>query len=338
MNFSFWIVLLVVFIDTLGIGLVYPLFAAMLFDSGLPLLPENISHNSRGVYLGFLIALMPLAQFFTAPIWGAYSDFQGRKKPLFMSLVIMIVSYVLALLGTWMSSIVLLFIFRIVLGLGSGNISVVQAAVADLSSTENKAKNFGLYGMAMGAGYTFGPFIGGVLSKWGYTTPFIFSLILVLLNTLLVFFYFRETHTVWVKRKLSWKLGFSQLQSAFKLKELRIILAASFIFNFGWSYFIEFIPIYLISHFHFSALELGYFYGIDGGIYAISTGILIRPFLGRFPSVLLFCGGMFLTAIMLLLMPIYSSLLWLGIVILFLFYFAGHLLRLRFFQSPSKKQ
>lgn len=88
MKASLYIALFVVFIDNMGVGLIYPLFSSMLFDLKLPLLPPGTTHEMRGFWLGLLLALMPLAQFFSAPIWGAISDNLGRKRPLQLSLSI----------------------------------------------------------------------------------------------------------------------------------------------------------------------------------------------------------------------------------------------------------
>ncbi len=70
MNASLYISLLVAFIDYMGVGLIYPLFASMLFDQSLALLPSETTQGNRGLWLGILIALMPLAQFFSSPLWG----------------------------------------------------------------------------------------------------------------------------------------------------------------------------------------------------------------------------------------------------------------------------
>jgi MFS family permease len=60
--------------------------------------------------------------------------------------------------GIFFTSISLLLLSRVILGVGTGNISLVQDSIADLSSNEEKAKNFGLYAMAIVAGFALGPF------------------------------------------------------------------------------------------------------------------------------------------------------------------------------------
>ena len=191
-NPSLWIALLVAFIDFMGVGLVYPMFSSMLFDANSALLPMGTSEATRGVWLGVLIAMLPLAQFFSSPIWGAISDGRGRKKPLVWSLGLALLGYLIALFGVLGSSLILLLISRIVVGFASGNMSIVQATIADLSAPERKARNFSLYSMALGSGFTLGPFLGGTLSGWGFSVPFIFAALIVAMNLGFVLLFLRR--------------------------------------------------------------------------------------------------------------------------------------------------
>ncbi|VHO03124.1 MFS transporter [Candidatus Rhabdochlamydia sp. T3358] len=320
---SFYIALLVAFIDNMGIGLVFPIFSSMLFDNSFSLVPLETSSHMRGIWLGFLLSLMPLAQFFSAPIWGAISDNKGRKKPLQTSLIIAFLGYVIAFFGVLLNSIFFLLASRAIIGFASGNMSIVQASIADLSSQEQKAKNFSLYAMALGAGFALSPFIGGSLSSFGYSYPFLFAGLIVAVNLLFVFFFFKETHHSTFKRKLSFVMGISQLKKAFHLKGLRVIFLCSFLCLFAWTYFFEFIPVYLITRFHFSPIDLGLFFGAAGGYYALSAGLLIRPFIKRFKPEVLFLVGMFLTALTILTMPFISSLTWLFVVMFFVCFFTS---------------
>ncbi len=320
---SFYIALLVAFIDNMGIGLVFPIFSSMLFDHSFSLVSLETSHHIRGLWLGVLLSLMPLAQFFSAPIWGAISDNKGRKKPLQLSLTIAFFGYVVAFFGVLFSSIFFLLASRVIIGLASGNMSIVQASIADLSSKEEKAKNFSLYAMALGAGFALSPFIGGSLSFFGYSFPFLFAGLIVAMNIFFVFFFFKETHHSTFTKKISWVMGISQLKKAFYFKELRIIFLCSFIDLFAWSYFFEFIPVYLITRFHFSPVSLGLFFGAAGGYYALSAGLLIRPFINRFKPEILFLTGMFLAALTILIMPFLKSPAWLFCIMFFVCFFTA---------------
>lgn len=109
--------------------------------------------------------------------------------------------------GIFFTSISLLLLSRVILGVGTGNISLVQDSIADLSSNEEKAKNFGLYAMAIGAGFALGPFFGGSLSIFGFIIPFVFASLLTAINLILALSFLRETHHKLLERKLSWTVG-----------------------------------------------------------------------------------------------------------------------------------
>ena len=157
--------LLVGFIDHMGIGLVYPLFSALLFDRVNGILPPDTSVAMRGWLLGILIALTPIAQFFACPLLGALSDKKGRKKVLIISITMGIAAYLIAAIGLMFGSLLSLFIYRIVVGISDGSVAVAQAAIADISTDETKGRNFGILNMCLGIGFTVGPFMGGVLSS-----------------------------------------------------------------------------------------------------------------------------------------------------------------------------
>ncbi len=320
---SFYILLFVTFIDFMGIGLVYPLFSKLFFDKSLTFLPFATSAQMRGFWLGLLFALMPLVQFISSPTWGTISDNKGRKKPLQLSLSITIIGHIISVFGIFFTSISLLLLSRVILGVGTGNISIVQASIADLSSNEEKAKNFGLYAMAIGAGFALGPFFGGSLSVFGFSIPFIFASLLTAINLILALSFLRETLHKLSEKKLSWTVGISNLKKAFQYKNIRAIFLCTFLCGFAWTYFLDFAPVYLIKRFNFSPANVGFFYGSIGAIYAISAGYLIRPFLSRFKSETLFWGGTLLAALCVFTIPFYNSIILFIPFIIFFSYFSA---------------
>ena len=296
-----FILLLVVFIDYMGIGLVYPMFSSMLFHRDITLLSPEASDAVRGFWLGILLALMPLSQFFSSPIIGTLSDQKGRKPLLKISLAIGVLGYLIAMLAVWMESLALLLISRIVVGIAAGSAAVVGASLADLSQPEEKAKNFGLLSMACGIGFTVGPFFGGKLSETGflgfggYDKPFLFAGILNFLNLLLLLYFFKETHHVRSEVKLSIVQGLGNLRKAFKLPGIRVLFSCVFIFCFGFSFYWEFIPVTWINVYNMSISQIGNFYAYAAAFYALSCGLLIRPIVNRVrPPAVLFYSLMLL--------------------------------------------
>lgn len=279
---------LVGFLDHMGIGLIYSVFALMLFDQHSPILPPETSLEVRGLILGVLLGLTPLTQFFSAPILGALSDAKGRKGVLSFGISMGICGYLLAALGIAIGNIVLLFMYRICVGISDGTVAVASAALADVSTDENKARRFSLFSMALGLGFTVGPFLGGQLSDpslgpwFGYMTPFVFAGFATVVNLILVVFKLPETRVVRVAAYVNPWNGIRQLRKAFTWKQLRFIFLGSFLFCFGWAFYAEFFPVLLTKRFGFTSGGVGNVYAYNGLWYALSAGLLTAPLLKRY--------------------------------------------------------
>jgi DHA1 family tetracycline resistance protein-like MFS transporter len=286
--------------DYMGVALVYPLFAYMLFDPSLKFLPASASAGTRGLWLGFLIALHPFLQFLCAPLFGALSDRKGRKRLLRYTMGLGLVGYSAAILACLFQSLFLLALFRICVGISGGNCSIISAVVADLSTPETKAKNYGLLNMAFGAGFTLGPFLSGFLAQRIHLcAPFFTALLFVSLNWLLVSWKLKETRPLKNDGKIGVFTAFSQLKQAVFMPELRFLFLSLLIFSFGWSFFTEFAGLYLIDRYQFTPNSIGLYYAYNGFFYAVSAGCLIYPFIRRLKTekILIYsmiCSGLYL--------------------------------------------
>src|SRR3989338_10517203 len=149
----------------MGIGIMIPVLAPLMLDAGGALVPLDWTTADRSIALGFLVAMYPLAQFFGAPILGALSDRYGRKKLLIASLIGTFTGYLLFATGLLTQQLWLLYFSRALDGFTGGNVCVANSAIADMSTNENRAKNFGLIGMALRPRLLFLPFL------WGQITP-----------------------------------------------------------------------------------------------------------------------------------------------------------------------
>lgn len=281
-------VLLTVFIDSLGFGLVYPIFSVLLMNPEQGFLPLHTSLALRGWLFGLLVSGFCLGQFFGGPILGALSDYKGRKKVLLFTLWIAACTYVLTAIGIIFKSIVLIFVARLLGGLAAGNWSVAQTIIVDTSTEKEKTTNFGLLGMAWGTGFVIGPYLGGKLSDpsvsavFNLTTPFLVAAFLCLLNIVLLLWKLKESLPVIQVRKISLSAGIYQLKEAFTSVKLRGLFLVMFVFCIGWGFFTEFCPISLIRKFHFTGAEIANFYACMGLWIAFCQGLVIRPFLRWF--------------------------------------------------------
>lgn len=284
-------ILFTVFIDLLGFGILIPVIPHLLANPHSPffMLPAGLTVKQGYILLGFLTAAFPLFQFLAAPILGQLSDRYGRRRLLAISIFGTCLSYVIFALGIHWRSIWLLFAGRILDGITGGNIAIAQAAIADITRPEDRAKNFGLMGAAFGIGFVLGPYIGGklsdpsVISWFDATTPFWFAAILSLLNALSIKFFFPETRTSLVSKiKIEWTRSFHNILNAYKFRGFRTLFATSFLISAGFAFFVSFFSVYLINKFGFTQGNIGDFFAYIGIWIAITQAVITRALAKKF--------------------------------------------------------
>ncbi len=284
-RYIYVVILFIGFVDYLGIGLVYPILAALLFDSGSPFLEASASASTRGVLFGVLVALAPLGQFIFAPLLGTFSDRYGRKPALFLGMGTGFVGYLLALVSLYTHSLSLLFIYRICVGVSEGTSAVASATVVDISTEENKAGRFSLLNSCFGIGFTVGPFLGGFLaSLYGFYAPFIAAGSMCLINLVLLSTKFPETRQPNQKKEErgSPLSAILQVTKVFTMREFSWLFTGGFCLSFGWSLFGEFSPLFLRERFQASIHEIGNFYAWCGGWYAFFAFVASTAFVQQF--------------------------------------------------------
>jgi MFS transporter, DHA1 family, tetracycline resistance protein len=280
--------LLVLFIDGMGLSLVFPLLSTLIMDPAHSILALATSHNTRNHLYGVIVGIAMIAWFFGASYLGDLSDQVGRKKSLMICLIGAFLGYVASALGVIFSSITLLLVGRIVAGLTAGSQAIAQAAIVDLSTPETKARNIGFVMLACSLGFMLGPLISGVLSDQGlvswfdFTTPFYFAAIVSLLNAILLQFLFQETFHKTDKVKVKLYRALEILISAFKHHKVRNLSVILLIMVFAWSGYYMFTPAYLLQKYSFTPLESGVFLAVMGAGFAVGTGVLVNYFTLRF--------------------------------------------------------
>lgn len=312
-------IFLTILIDMIGVGIIIPVFATILLKPDTGLLPAGTSEALRTMTIGFLIAMYPISQFFGAPILGALSDRIGRKKALILSLIGTVVGYILFGYGIVANALIILFVSRILDGFTGGNISIVMSAIADISNPQEKAKNFGLVGMAFGFGFILGPAIGGklsdpaVVSWFTFATPFWFAAALSMLNIVFILWKFEETLAIPVQSRLSLLTGLRNIRKAFSMQRMRTMLLVVFLLTLGFNFFTQFFQVFLIQKFEFTQSDIGNIFAYVGVCIAVVQGGLTRPLSQRFAatSIMSFCSLALAFTLPLLLLPPESWMLYL---------------------------
>lgn len=283
-------------IDVTGLGLIIPVLPKLIQE----LIHGNISDASK--YGGFLTFTYAIMQFLFAPVLGGLSDRYGRRPVLLFSLFGFGLDY---LFLSFAPSIGWLFFGRAVAGITGASFTTATAYIADISTPENRAQNFGMVGAAFGLGFIIGPVIGGLLGSFGPRIPFMVAAGLSFANWLYGYFVLPESLAKDKRRKFQWKRAnpLGSLKQLSKYPGLTGLIAAFFLVylashavHSNWSFF-------TIEKFHWSEKMIGISLGVVGLLVALVQGGLIRivnPILGNEKSVyiglLLYTAGLFLFA------------------------------------------
>ena len=267
-------ILITVVIDAMGIGLIMPVMPELIQEV------EGAGLGRAALWGGVLTTIFAGMQFLFGPTVGSLSDRFGRRPVLLWSLVFMSFDYVLMALA---GSIWLLVVGRIIGGITAATQSTSAAYVADISTPEQKAVNFGRIGAAFGIGFVFGPMLGGVLAEFGTRAPFWAAAVLAGGNAIFGYFVLPETVTDRIRRPFDWRranpLGaFKNIGSLPGLKRLMLIIfvytIAFFVYPGVWAYF-------GVERFGWGPGMIGLSLGVFGIGIAIVQGLLMKPILDR---------------------------------------------------------
>jgi DHA1 family tetracycline resistance protein-like MFS transporter len=246
---------LVVFIGFLGYSLMITVFTPMLLDQGSGFLPADASTSERTLVLGVLLALYPLAQFLGAPVIGSLSDRFGRKRVLLASLAASTAAYCLIAGALEAESLALLMVASLVAGFSEANIAIAQSAVADVAPAAGRARLFGYVYLASSLAYVVGPLGGGKLadpglvSWFGYSTPYWAVAILLAGTFVLTLLAFRETHPPDRSARVRLSEALTSLGTVFTERRLRRIYLGNFLLYLSIFGFFRVYPMYLVDEF-----------------------------------------------------------------------------------------
>ena len=267
--------------DRLGESIVFPL---------LPYLLASFTNNGRT--LGLLAGSYAVAQFAVTPLIGALSDRYGRKpvmaacvagSVLGLGLFALTVSIPWAAGGTL--PLLLLFAARLIDGVSGGTAATAGAVLADISTPENRAKAFGLIGVAFGLGFILGPFFGGVLAGISVTLPVWTAAGFALVNLLLVLRLLPETHPPEARRALPRKRElnpFTALHRVFTNPQVRRLCAAFFLFFLAFNGFTAVLVLYFKQAFNWGPSLAATAFLVVGVMATVVQGGLIGPLVKRF--------------------------------------------------------
>ena len=263
-------IFITVLIDIIGLGIIIPVIPSLISE----LIGGTTSEAA--VYGGWLMFVYAFFMFLCSPILGGLSDQFGRRPVLLLALFGLAIDYILVAQAptiTW------LFAARIVSGICGGSITTANAYIADITTPDKRAQNFGMLGAAFGLGFIVGPLIGGVLGEISTRLPFYAAAGLTLLNCLYGFFILPESLSKDNRRDFNFKRA-NPVGTLLQLKNYPMIiglLVALFFVYIGqhathstWAYFTG-------EKFGWSEAEIGYSLAFVGLMIGIVQGLVIRP-------------------------------------------------------------
>ena len=267
-------VFMTVVIDSMGIGIIMPVMPDLIRDI------DGGDLGQAAIWGGILSTIYAVFQFGFGPIVGNLSDHFGRRPVMLTALGVMAIDYVIMGLA---GAMWILVIGRIIGGITGATHSTANAFMADMSTDENRARNFGLVGAGFGLGFILGPLLGGLLSEFGPRAPFFGAAALAFANMVLGYLVLPETVTDEIRRPFTWARAnpFGAVVQIRKLPGLTRLLIVFFLYNVAffvypaiWAYFTQ-------ERFDWVARDVGISLAIFGLAMALVQGGLVGPVVKR---------------------------------------------------------
>jgi DHA1 family tetracycline resistance protein-like MFS transporter len=284
-----FVLFLTVFIDLVGFGIIIPV---------LPLYAEQF--HATPMAIGWLTGIYSGMQIIFTPILGKLSDRFGRRPVLMVSIAGTAIGFALMGMAT---ALPLLFVARILAGITGGNISIPQAYIADVTAPEKRSHAMGMIGAAFGLGFTFGPMIGGIMSRISYSAPFFFAAGLAVANAVLVYLILPESLSHEHRAKPHKEASIAEVFRHGRGAMFALVVATYFFLIAGFAIMTTLFALFTEKRFGYDAHANGYLFGFIGILTVIVQGGLIGRLVKMFGEVTLTRAGMLLTAASLALLP-----------------------------------
>ncbi|NHF59125.1 TCR/Tet family MFS transporter [Flavobacteriaceae bacterium TP-CH-4] len=261
-------IFITILVDVIGIGIILPIIPDLIMQL------TGEGNHMAVIYGMWLTTSFAGMQFLFSPVLGEISDRFGRRPVLLVSLFGLSIDY---LIHAWAPTIVWLFLGRFLAGITGASFTVASAYIADISTKEEKAKNFGLIGAAFGLGFIIGPGIGGYFGDIDIRLPFYIAAGLTFLNFLFGYFVVPESLMAENRRpiNIAKMLPGVSLISLRNYKGLLLLIFAFFLANLAgqvlpatWSY-------YGIERYDWSPAEIGVSLMVVGLLVALVQGLLV---------------------------------------------------------------
>lgn len=267
MNHSVVVIILVVALDAIGIGLIFPI---------LPELLRELTGTAEiSTTYGLILAAYAGMQFILSPVLGLLSDRFGRRPVLIASMAGAAIDY---LVMAFAPSLAVLVIGRLIAGATSANMAVAGAYIADITEEKDRAQRFSWMSAAFSVGFIVGPIIGGLLSIYFLRAPFLAAAVLNGLNLLMAIFVLKESRVPSHERlELKALNPFAPLRWAFSFAALAPLLAMFLIFAINGDIPGTIWVLYGVEKFGWDNVTLGASFAVFGLCSSLAQAFLTGP-------------------------------------------------------------
>ncbi len=340
---SLGVIFLTLYIDLIGFSIIFPLGPDLLkhylaVDGAGGLLGwllshveslahalGNESHLPEVLFGGFVSSLFSILQFIFAPFWGSLSDKHGRRPILIFTVAGTAFSYLLWVVS---GSFWLFLVSRLIAGAFGGNLSVATAAVADVTTRQERSKAMGIVGAAFGLGLVTGPAIGGFtarynlvehfpsLAAWGinpFSVPALFSFALGLVNMVWIIRRFKETRPPAARAQVTETRLRNPIAAILSLDDARIrgVNLVAFVYSVSFVAMESALVFLSAQRFGYTAWANAMLMCFLGGCSIVTQGLIVRKLLLRISETRVLAGGLIISTAGLLFIGFASTPHWL---------------------------
>lgn len=296
-NKALYVLLLVVFINLVGFGLVIPL---------LPFYAKSL--KAEPWQITALFSAYSFGQFFAEPFWGRLSDRIGRRPVLIITILANTLSYIAL---AFAPSIWVAFAIRLVGGFGSGNISTIQGYMADVTPPEQRAGRMGLLGSAFGAGFVVGPALGGLLAHpeaghIGFQIPLFVAAGLAAIASLGVFLFVVESRAPSAPDAPRPQRR-EAIQTAMAHPVLSRVILVTLVSTAAFAGMESVFGLWTDARFGWGPKEVGLCFAVIGVIASVGQGLITGRLARRFGEPRVLTAGLSIIAVSLALTPFVPS-------------------------------
>ncbi|MEX1662794.1 MFS transporter [Thioclava sp. 15-R06ZXC-3] len=294
-------VLIVVFLDMVGFGLIIPVLPSLIVQVG------HVDLAQASKVGGAMFAIFSLAQFAFAPLMGNLSDRFGRRPLLLLAIAGLGVDY---LFHAFAPTLFWLFVGRAIAGVCGASYVIANAYLADVSAPEDRARAFGLMGAAFGLGFILGPALGGLLGELGPRVPFFVAAAISGLNLIYGLFVLPESLPPERRRPLNWRAcnPFGTLKVFARYPGVLPMAGVMGVYLFASAIYPAIWPFWGMAKFGWTEGIVGLTLAAYGGVAAAFQGGLSGPLARRFGEAKVVFVGLFLGVVLLIALALSSSL------------------------------